>query len=286
MTDILVIAGLSGAGRSQAAGYLEDLGWFVVDNMPTSLIEKVVELGSAPGSPIDLLALVVGRAFGSEEMVDAITRLRSAGHRVRVLFLEADTSELVRRYGSTRRKHPLGDGQRSIVDAIGMERGLMEGLRAAADVVVDTTGLNIHQLKERIVGLFGLESPAVGMQTTIESFGFKHGLPLDVDMVLDCRFLPNPFWVEGLREQSGLDSDVRNYVLEQEGAPEFVDKLEDLMLLLLPRFASEGKSYLTVAVGCTGGRHRSVAVAEELAARLRKRGFDLRVTHRDLHRGS
>jgi UPF0042 nucleotide-binding protein len=272
VTDILVIAGLSGAGRSQAAGYLEDLGWFVVDNMPTSLVEKVVELGSAPGSPIDLLALVVGRAYGSEEMVDAVARLRK--------------DELVRRYGSTRRKHPLADGQRSIVDAIGMERSLMEGLRAAADVVIDTTGLNIHQLKERIVGLFGMESPAVGMQTTIESFGFKHGLPLDVDMVLDCRFLPNPFWIEGLREQSGLDAEVRDYVLGQEGAPEFVDKLEDLMLLLLPRFAAEGKSYLTVAVGCTGGRHRSVAVAEDLAARLRKRGFDLRVTHRDLHRSS
>jgi RNase adapter protein RapZ len=283
VTDIVVIAGLSGAGRSQAAGHLEDLGWFVVDNMPTSLVEKVVELASAPGSTFDALALVVGRAH-NVDVSEVISRLRAAGHRVRVLFLEAQTAELVRRYGATRRRHPLGEEGQTIVDAIGRERALLEGLRAQADVVIDTTGLNVHQLKDKVVSLFGVESSAAGMQTTIESFGFKHGLPLDVDMVLDCRFLPNPFWVETLRDQTGLDPAVRDYVLGQDAAGPFLDKLDDLLGMLLPFYAAEGKSYLTIAIGCTGGRHRSVAVAEELGRRLGRQGFDLRVAHRDIRR--
>jgi UPF0042 nucleotide-binding protein len=284
VTDILVIAGLSGAGRSQAADSLEDLGWFVVDNLPSSLIEKVAELGSAPGSKTERLALVVGSGPHQADIIDVVGRLRKAGHVVRILFLEAADTELVRRYGSTRRKHPLSDGTGTVLDAIQDERTLLEPVKGEADVVIDSTDLNVHQLKARLVDLFGVESAAAGMQTTITSFGYKHGLPLDVDIVLDCRFLPNPYWEEGLRDRTGLEDSVREYVLGQPATGQFLDKLDDLFELLLPAYAAEGKSYLTVGIGCTGGRHRSVVLAEELARRLRRRGFEPRVLHRDVER--
>lgn len=285
MTDILVITGLSGAGRSQAADSLEDLGWFVVDNLPTQLIEKVAELGSAPGSTIERLALVVGSGADQAEVIDVIGRLRSAGHRVRILFLDASDAELVRRYGATRRKHPLEREGATVLESVEAERALFEPVKALADLVIDTTERNVHQLKARLVELFGVESAAAGMQTTITSFGFKHGLPLDADMVLDVRFLPNPHWVERLRPQSGLDDDVRDYVLSHEATGSFLAKVEELLVELLPAYAAEGKSYLTVGVGCTGGRHRSVALAEELGRRLKRRGFAPTVSHRDLGRG-
>jgi UPF0042 nucleotide-binding protein len=284
MTDILVIAGLSGAGRSQAANSLEDLGWFVIDNLPSSLVEKVAELGTAPGSKTGRLALVVGSGPHQADIVDVVGRLRRAGHRVLILFLEASTAEVVRRYGSTRRKHPLGDDAGSVVDAIEEERRLLEPMKGEADVVIDTTDLNVHQLRARLVDLFGVESPAAGMQTTITSFGYKHGLPLDVDIVLDCRFLPNPYWVERLRDLSGLEQPVREYVLAQPATGEFLEKLDDLFSLLLPAYAEEGKSYLTVGIGCTGGRHRSVVLAEELGRHLRRMGYEPRVQHRDVDR--
>ena len=284
MTDILVIAGLSGAGRSQAADSLEDLGWFVVDNLPSSLIEKVAELGSAPGSKTQRLALVVGSGPHQADIIDVVGRLRAGGHIVRILFLEASDSELVRRYGSTRRKHPLSDGTGTVLDAIQEERTLLEPVKGEADVVIDSTDLNVHQLKARLIDLFGVESPVNGMQTTITSFGYKHGLPLDVDIVLDCRFLPNPYWVERLRDQTGLEEPVREYVLGQPATGAFLDKLDDLFDLLLPAFAAEGKSYLTVGIGCTGGRHRSVVMSEELAVRLRRKGYEPRVQHRDVDR--
>jgi UPF0042 nucleotide-binding protein len=284
VTDILVIAGLSGAGRSQAADSLEDLGWFVIDNLPSSLFEKVAELGTAPGSKTGRLALVVGSGPHQADIVDVVSRLRRAGHRVRILFLEAATAEVVRRYGSTRRKHPLGEGAGTVVDAIEDERRLLDPVKGEADVVIDTTDLNVHQLRARLIDLFGVESPAAGMQTTITSFGYKHGLPLDVDIVLDCRFLPNPYWVERLRDHTGLEQSVREYVLAQPATGEFLEKLDDLFALLLPAYAEEGKSYLTVGVGCTGGRHRSVVIAEELGRHLRRMGYEPRVQHRDVDR--
>jgi RNase adapter protein RapZ len=284
VTDILVIAGLSGAGRSQAADSLEDLGWFVVDNLPSALFEKVAELGSASGSKTERLALVVGSGPHQADIIDVVGRLRRAGHIVRIVFLEAADAELVRRYGSTRRKHPLSEGTGTVLDAIQEERALLEPVKGEADVVIDSTDLNVHQLKARLVDLFGLESPATGMQTTITSFGYKHGLPLDVDIVLDCRFLPNPFWDERLRHLTGLDPAVRDYVLGQPETEPFVERIEDLLVLLVPAFEKEGKSYLTIAFGCTGGQHRSVTVAEEVARRLVRRGVALRVQHRDLGR--
>ena len=284
MTDILVITGLSGAGRSHVAADMEDLGWFVVDNLPTSLIEKVVELAATSEVAGAGLALVVGRVLHQTAIIDEVTKLRTAGHRVRILYLDASTPELVRRYGATRRKHPLGADGVTMVGAIERERQLLEVVKAAADLVIDTSAFTIHQLKARVGEAFRTDGPAATMQTTLQSFGYKHGLPLDVDMVFDCRFLPNPYWVEGLRDQTGLDAPVRDYVLGQDAAGPFLDRVEDLLVSLLPAYVAEGKSYLTVALGCTGGRHRSVAVAEELARRLRRHGYAPQVAHRDIGR--
>jgi UPF0042 nucleotide-binding protein len=284
MADILVITGLSGAGRSQAAADLEDLGWYVVDNLPLSLIEKVVELATSSGVVGVGLGLVLGRVTEQASIIDEVARLRSAGHRVRIVYLDASTPELVRRYGATRRKHPLGGEGTTVMGAVERERALLEPVKAAADLVIDTSALTVHQLKTRIGEAFGPADHATTLQTTLQSFGFKHGLPLDVDMVFDCRFLPNPFWVEELRERTGLDEPVRDYVLGQDAAGPFLDRVEDLLVSLLPAYVAEGKSYLTVAFGCTGGRHRSVAVAAEMARRLRRHGYQPQVGHRDLDR--
>lgn len=278
-----MIAGLSGAGRSSAANNLEDLGWFVIDNLPAPLFPKIAELTGRPSDRLDRVALVIGTGPYHDETLRAIHDLRRTAARVRILFLDAATDALVRRYEGTRRRHPL-PGEGSLVDAIEAEREVLEGVKGEADVVVDTTDLNVHQLKARIGELFGDASPEAGMQTSIVSFGFKHGLPVDVDMVFDCRFLPNPHWVDSLRPLTGLDQAVADYVLDRPAAKEFVDRIEDLLASLLPEFVNEGKAYLTVAFGCTGGRHRSVAVAEELGRRLRARGVQLSVNHRDLQR--
>lgn len=281
MTDIVVITGLSGAGRSVTAAVLEDLGWYVVDNLPTSLIEKIVELASAPGSSIANLALVAGRQH--DELLAKVGHLRSAAHRVRMVYLDASTPELVRRYDATRRKHPLSDEAGGLLEAIELERDRLEGVRSAADMVIDTTELNVHQLKSKLLQAFE-HDPTSRLQVAFESFGFKHGLPLDADMVFDVRFLPNPHWEDDLRPLTGHDESVRDFVLAAAGAAEFVDQVEGLLLTLLPAYAHEGKSYLTVAFGCTGGRHRSVAIVEEMAARLRTTGQVVRTTHRDLSR--
>jgi len=280
VTDVLVITGLSGAGRSQAADHLEDLGWFVVDNLPIELLDKIVELGSVPGS-FSKLGLVVGPTTDPRDVLDAIARLR-ADHRVRVLFLDASTAELVKRYGSSRRKHPLEDGTTGIADTIERERALLEPVKAEADLVVDTSDLNVHQLKALMVETFAVES-SPAMQIAVTSFGYKHGIPLDVDLVIDVRFLPNPHWIDALRPFTGLDEPVRRYVFDQPATGEFVRRFEHLLDLLLPAYEAEGKSYLSIAIGCTGGRHRSVALAEELARWIRDRGTTPRVTHRDLH---
>lgn len=286
MSEFVVIAGLSGAGRSQAADILEDLGWFVIDNLPPTLIPKVAELAQAPGSNIGKVVLVVGTGRYHAEVLPALRTLRGLTPRLRLLFLEASTDVLVRRYESTRRRHPLGaeDAQHSLAEAIEAERALLEPVKADADVVVDTSALNVHQLKARVHDLFADELGDSAMQTTLTSFGYKHGLPLDTDLVIDCRFLPNPFWVEGLRELTGHDEDVRRYVLDRDLTQEFLTDLDRLLSLLLPAYVAEGKSYLTVAFGCTGGRHRSVAIAEQVAATLRGRGYLPKVKHRDVAR--
>lgn len=281
MADIVLITGLSGAGRSGVADVLEDLGWFVVDNLPTALIGTIVELAAKPTSDIDRLALVAGRQHA--EVLDKVGELRANGHDVHMVFLDASTPELVRRYDATRRRHPLADETDGLVESIELERSMLEPVRNAADLVIDTSGLNVHQLKERIDHAFDTPTGS-RLQVAVESFGFKHGLPLDADIVMDLRFLPNPHWESDLRRLTGHDPKVRDYVLETAVGSEFVDRFDELLAMLVPQYQAEGRSYLTVAVGCTGGRHRSVAVAEELAARLRGRGVAVTASHRDLSR--
>lgn len=282
MSEFVIITGLSGAGRSQAADGLEDLGWFVIDNLPSELIPKVAELVRAPSSETPRVALVVGAGAHSPELMSRLAALRSSGGRVRQLYLDASTEVLVRRYESTRRRHPLLVAGEGLADAIERERALLEPVKAEADVVVDTSALNVHELHTRILGLFSEDRAGDGMQTRVVSFGYKHGLPVDVDVVLDCRFLPNPHWIEELRPLTGLDDAVRRYVLEQEAAGAFVHHLDELLGLLLPAYVAEGKAYLTLAFGCTGGRHRSVVIAEAVADLLRERGVDPTVVHRDV----
>ena len=282
MSEFLLITGLSGAGSSTAADALEDLGWFVIDNLPTSLIGKVSELAQAPGSTTDRIALVVRRG-DLDELTAAVRALRQSADRVRVLFLEAADEVLVRRYEATRRRHPLA-ADVGVAETILRERRALGPLRAEADVIVDTSDLNVHQLRDRVVGLFDAGHPSGGMQTTVLSFGYKFGLPLDVDLVLDCRFLPNPNWVEELRPRTGHDPEVQEYVLGFPQTGAFLERLDHLLDLLLPAYVEEGKAYLTVALGCTGGRHRSVVISEEVAKALRKRGFEPRVHHRDVER--
>ena len=283
MTDILVVTGLSGAGRSQAANDLEDLGWFVVDNLPVVLIDKVVELSGEAGGEIVKLCLVVGNARHQTAILDAVRSLRDQGHSVRILFLEASTRELVRRYEATRRKHPMSDGIMGLEEVIESERLAINGMKGFADLVIDTTGLTVHNLRNQLVHLFGPENPGDALQVSVLSFGFKHGVPIDADMILDVRFLPNPHWDENLRPLSGLDQSVREFVLEQDLSSEFLDRIDGLISLILPAYMQEGRSYFTIGIGCTGGRHRSVAMVEEVAKRLSVAGYHPRVTHRDIN---
>lgn len=283
MADILVITGLSGAGRSATAAVLEDLGWYVVDNLPTSLVDTIVELASAPGSGIDRLALVAGRQH--LELMPKVAHLRALGHRVRLVYLDASTSELVRRYEATRRRHPMASEAPGLLESIEIERSILEPMKAVSDLVIDTSDLNVHQLKSKLSGLFEVETGG-HLQVSVESFGFKHGLPLDADIVMDVRFLPNPHWEANLRPQTGLDVEVRDFVLDRDDTRDFLSRLGGLLESVLPSYAAEGKSYLTIAIGCTGGRHRSVAVVEELAARLRASGQPVRTSHRDLSRSA
>lgn len=281
MTDYLVITGLSGAGRSTAADTFEDQGWFVIDNLPPALIPKVAELASKPGGETEKVALVVSTTPYLDDLLPAVEALKALGERVRILFLEAADDALVRRYEESRRRHPM-DAE-GVAESIRQERDRLEPVKGQADVVVDTTDLNVHQLRDRLLSLFAEGDPEQ-MQVSVVSFGYKHGIPLDVDLVFDCRFLPNPHWIDELRPLTGLDEPVRDYVTDQPETQEFLDRLHNLLQLLLPAYVKEGKAYLTVAVGCTGGRHRSVVLAEELADLLIGLGYDPAVSHRDVER--
>ncbi len=280
---VTVITGLSGAGRSEAAAALEDLGWFVVDNLPPALIQTMLSLAFAPGNRIDRVALVIDARGGSffDEAADAVARLRRSLPQFRLVFLTASDEALVRRFDATRRRHPLAPDGR-VVDGIKAERELMSPLQDVADLIVDTSDLSVHELRARMARSFEQDAPET-LTATMISFGYKHGVPVDADMVFDARFLPNPHWVPELRSLSGRDEPVRDYVMSQPGAEAFVRSVVDLLALLLPGYRREGRHYLTVAIGCTGGRHRSVVLAEELARRLTAQvGLPCRVTHRDV----
>lgn len=282
MTDFVVITGMSGAGRSTVAGVLEDRGWFVIDNLPTSLVGKVVELAAAPGSSHDQVALAVGPGALFEDPEALLAPLRVGAGSVRVLFLDASTEALVRRYEMTKRRHPMGGT--SLAESIERERRLADRLRETADIVIDTSDLSVHDVRHRVEELIETSLPG-GMSVSLMSFGYKHGLPTDADLVFDCRFLPNPHWVEDMRARTGREPDVRAYALDHPKAPAFLDQVEGLLALLVPEYQAEGKAYLTIAFGCTGGHHRSVAVAEEVAERLRTaHGVEAAVAHRDITR--
>jgi RNase adapter protein RapZ len=281
VSDFLLITGLSGAGGTETAKVLDDLGWFVIDNLPPSLIGKVAELAQGPGSRFERVALVARTDPYLDALTPELDHLRDTGARVRILFLDAADDVLIRRYENTRRRHPLGEAER-VSDSIARERALLEPVKGQADVVIDTSDFNVHQLRDRVTDLFGGDEADSGLQTSVVSFGYKHGLPLDVDLVFDCRFLPNPHWVDELRPLTGRDEPVRDYVLSQPETGEFLTRLASLFDLLLPAYVKEGKSYLSIAVGCTGGNHRSVVLAEELGNLLRERGFTPTVQHRDV----
>jgi UPF0042 nucleotide-binding protein len=290
VSEFLVVTGMSGAGRSTAADSLEDLGWFVIDNLPAGLILNMAEMMNLPDAEIDRVALVIGRGGGTGgagadyfgDLPGVLQALRASGSRVRVLFLDASDDVLLRRYEGTRRRHPLA--ARGVEESIADERRLLAPVRDQADLLIDTGELNTNQLRSRVLKAFGDEGGASSMLTSVVSFGYKYGLPLDVDVVFDCRFLPNPFWIEELRPFSGLDGPVRDYVLSQPETKDFLEKVDGLLTGILPSFVREGKSYLTIALGCTGGRHRSVALAEALAARFGEHGHPVSVFHRDVER--
>jgi RNase adapter protein RapZ len=284
-TDIVVITGMSGAGRSTAAKSLEDLGWFVVDNLPPGLLPTMVDLAARSNGAVSRMAAVVdvrSRAF-STDLKSAISDLGVRGATARVVFLEAAEDMLVRRFDSERRPHPL-QGTGRVTDGIAAERELLREVRGDADLLIDTSRLNVHELRARMRDFFS-GGTAAGLRLSVVSFGFKYGLPVDADMVADCRFLPNPHWIAELAPMTGLDEPVRDYVLAQSGAEEFLCYYTQLLHVVLPGYEREGKRFVTLAVGCTGGKHRSVAIADQLAARIAGvAGTDVQVVHRDLGR--
>jgi RNase adapter protein RapZ len=283
--EVTVITGLSGAGRSEAAKALEDLGWFVVDNLPPALIETMLSLALAPGNELSRIALVIDARGGAffDEAAEALENVRRDVSNYRLVFLEASDDSLVRRFDASRRRHPLATEEHVQV-GIQRERNVMSSFREGADLIFDTSDLSVRELRAKIAAYFEGGTATEGLVTTVISFGYKFGLPLDADVVLDVRFLPNPHWVERLRELTGLEAPVRDYVMEQEASAEFLDRSRDLFGVLLPGYQHEGRHYLTVAVGCTGGRHRSVVLAEEIAHQIEEKGFRARVIHRDVQR--
>ena len=284
--EFTVVTGQSGAGRSQAANFLEDLGWFVIDNLPSALIPKVSELAADPGSRFDRIALVAGGGEDAAAISNALRLLRAQdASRLSVVFLQASTPALVRRYESSKRPHPW-DGSIPLVEAIEAERQALEVVRAEADMIVDTSNLSVHQLRDRIEAEFSAASEERAMSVRVVSFGYKHGLPIDVDVVLDCRFLPNPHWIDELRPLTGRDPEVGGYLEAQEITPQFLQRLYALLDLLVPAYEREGKSYLSIALGCTGGQHRSVWVARQLREHLEAQGYHPRVSHRDVDRNT
>jgi UPF0042 nucleotide-binding protein len=281
---VLVVTGMSGAGRSSAAKILEDLGYTVIDNLPPRLLVPAAESHDLPEKRHKHLAVVIDSRGGLpiQELRDAVKELSREGVMTRVVFLDADDDVIVSRYEENKRPHPLG--HETISDSIAAERDLLSDLREEADVIVDTSSLNIHQLRDQLTSQFSEEEMTRPMRVSVRSFGFKNGTPRDIDLLFDVRFLPNPHWVPELRPLRGTDERVAEYVMGEEAAKEFVDRADDMLAFLIPHFEAEGKSYLSVGIGCTGGHHRSVAIAEELRRRLAQHGITATVRHRDIER--
>ena len=277
----VIITGMSGAGRSQAANVMEDLGYFVVDNLPVEMIKLLIDQIGVPEGKRDRFAVVVDTRGGVtfDALDSALRSLLQRGVRTTVLFMDADNAALERRFEETRRRHPITAG--TLAERIAAERMAFEEIRGLSDVIIDTTDLNVHELRDKVLEAFEGVDQTRRLRVDVISFGFKRGTPRVVDLLFDVRFLPNPHWIPELRPLSGHDAPVRDHVLGAEDAAQFLDRAMELLGFLLPRYEAEGKAYLTIGVGCTGGRHRSVALADEFARLLRAGGFDANVSHRD-----
>jgi len=285
--QITIISGLSGSGKSTAMRALEDMGFYCIDNMPATLIPTFIELCQASTGELSRVAIAVdirGKEF-LEDFQKRVQDLRGKGHEVKIIFLESTTEVLIRRYSETRRSHPV-EKERGIAlpEAVQEERGEMAFLREIADEVIDTSNLNVHELRSIVMERLSA-APAKRMKATLLSFGYSYGLPPEADIVMDVRLLPNPFFVRELRELTGQDKKVRDYALKQKETKEFLRRFSEMIEYLIPLYEKEGKSYLTIAIGCTGGKHRSVVIAEHLAAMMRKQGKEITVRHRDIERG-
>ncbi len=284
--EFVIISGLSGAGKSRAASVMEDLGYFCVDNLPVPLIPKFAELGMGGNGEYDRVVLVTDIRGGTnfEGLFQALDRLKAMKCSYRILFMDASDVTIIKRYKETRRAHPLGDECASLEQAIELERKVLAPVRKRADWVVDTTGLTLGQLRSKLLSLFSKGTEEGKMEVHVMSFGFKHGVPMEADLVFDVRFLPNPYYVQELRSLTGLDEGVRDYVFSFPQSDEFLKKLIDFVTYLLPRYAEEGKTALVIAIGCTGGHHRSVAIAHALAQAIASQGFPVNESHRDMGR--
>ncbi len=282
----LIVSGMSGAGKSRTVAVLEDLGFYCVDNMPVELLPKFAEICMASAERYEHVALVVDvRARNNfKSLFAALKHVKSLGCDYKILYLDTATETLIRRYKETRRKHPLMTENTTITEAIAKEREILEGLRGKADFVVDTTALSLAKLKETIVGLFKEDRAGI-FEVNVMSFGFKYGLPTEADLVFDVRFLPNPYYEISLREKNGTDPKVRDYVFRDGEADRFMEKLTDLIDYLIPRYSEEGKTNIVVGIGCTGGKHRSVAICEALTRHIQETGYKAYATHRDYQRG-
>ncbi len=284
--EILIITGMSGSGKSRAASILEDIGYYIVDNLPAEMMVKFADFCAASRGHYDRVALVYDVRAGEpfDLLIATLERLKRTDVDCRLLFLDADTASIINRYKETRRAHPLSAEGRSIEQAVTLERQMLQPVRDHADYVLDTSSFSVGKLRSELLNLFGREKDRQGLHVDVMSFGFKHGLPMESDLVFDVRFLPNPYYIPELKHGTGLDAAVRDYVFSFPRTGEFMERLEKLLLYLLPLYNEEGKTVLVIAVGCTGGHHRSVAVAHQLAQDLTAAGFAVTESHRDISR--
>lgn len=284
--ELLIITGLSGSGKSRTASILEDIGYYIVDNLPAEMMVKFADFCAASRGQYQRVALVYDVRAGEpfDLLLGTLERLKKGTMDCRMLFLDTDTPTLIARYKETRRSHPLAEEGRSIEEAATLERSLLAPVREKADIVLDTTALSVGKLRSELIALFGSERDRRGIHVDVLSFGYKHGLPMEADLVFDVRFLPNPYYIPELKRKTGLDTPVRDYVFQSEQTHEFLRKLEEMLLFLLPRYNEEGKTVLVLGIGCTGGHHRSVAIAHEISMRLQAAGFDISESHRDISR--
>lgn len=284
--EILVISGLSGSGKSRVAAYLEDIGYYIVDNLPAEMMVVFADFCAASKGRYDRVALVYDVRSGepAQKLIDALERMKGAGINCRMLFLEADTQSIINRYKETRRTHPLAEAGGSVAQALQKERMLLQPVRDHADYVLDTSGFSTTKLHAEILNLFSDAALEDGMHVNVLSFGFKNGIPVEADLVMDVRFMPNPYYIEELKRKTGLDDAVRNYVFSFSQTNDFMTRMEDMLSFLLPLYSEEGKTVLVLAIGCTGGHHRSVAVAHALAEFIEQAGYPVTEIHRDITR--